>query len=274
MRESRYAALSMIRRSAIWPLLVVVALFLVACTSSDSATPSPGADDALPSDPPVEAGDGTVRLAADADTRIYRIVTLGDSYTIGTGTEAPRRDSWPAQMYTALTERGEMRLKLVNLARRSSPSVEVIDSQLAYVASLEPDVVTLQVGVDDIVGRDTESYAGNIAHILDELRLLLPPERIFVITTPDHTLTEWGKAHGPSEVVEAINADLREVAGARGITVIDIGPVNERVTEDPSLLVQSNPSDPPRPYPTAKQYAGWAELIGAYVRAALEGIEP
>ena len=58
------------------------------------------------------------------------------------------------------------------------------------------------------------------------------------------------------------------------ITVIDIGPVNERVSEDPSLLVQANPSDPPRPYPTAKQYAGWAELIGAYVREALEGIEP
>lgn len=264
----------MARRSAVWPLLVAVALLLVACTSGDSATPSPTATTAPASDPPVEAGDGSATLASESEQRTYRIVTLGDSYTKGTGTEAPLRDSWPSQMRTALIQRGELSINLRNLARKSSPSVEVIDSQLAYVDDYEPDVVTLQVGVDDIVGRDTESYAENVAFILDELLLILPPERIFVITTPDHTLTEWGKAHGSSELVDSLNGDLAEAADARGITVIDIGPMTERVAVDPSLLMPWTPPDPPRPYPTAKQYAGWAELIGGYVRTALEDIEP
>ena len=132
----------MIRKFAVWPLLVVVALLLTACTSSDSATPSPAAGAVLPSDPPVEAGDGSIRLASDPDAPIYRIVTLGDSYTIGTGTEAPRRDSWPAQMYTALTQHGDMRINLFNLARRSSPSVEVIASQpVSYTHLTLPTIV-------------------------------------------------------------------------------------------------------------------------------------
>ncbi len=40
---------------------------------------------------------------------------------------------------------------------------------------------------------------------------------------------------------------------------------------DSNLIVQA---DPPVAYPTAKQYAGWAELIGTYVREALEDLDP
>ena len=203
--------------------------------------------------------------------RIYRIVTIGDVYTSGEGTESPRSDGWPGQMVASLTQHGDMRIAWRDLAEKSSPSVEVIDTQLAQVGDYEPDVVTLQVGVDDIVAGETESYTENVAHILDELLLVLPAERIFAITTPDHTLTRWGEAYGSSEVVAALNAELEKVASARDITVIDIGPVNERVAVDSSLLVQQVP---PRPYPTAKQYAAWAELIGPYVRSALESIEP
>ncbi len=262
------------RRLAAWSLLVAVALLLAACASSDSASPSPQASVVPASEPPAEAGGSSTRLAAEPGSRLFRIVTIGDVYTYGTGTDAPRRDSWPAQMRTALQHRGGMRIRLDNLADNSSPTVEVIDSQLAEVESLEPDVVIVQVGVDDLVGGETESYGQNIAYILGELRRILPADRIFAVTTPDHTLTEWGRAganRGTHEEVEALNEDLRAAAAGLGITVIDIGPVNERVVVDESLLVQASP---PRPYPTAKQYAAWAEIIGLHVREALETLEP
>jgi hypothetical protein len=198
-------------------------------------------------------------------------VTLGDSYTFGTGTDAPMRDSWPAQLRATMIQRGGMRVYLRNLAQESSPSGQVLEEQVIEVAGHEPDVVTLQVGVNDIVGDETDWYSGNIGAILDELLLILPPERIFAITTPDHKLTEWGQAYGSPEAVAALNSILYEEASARSIEVIDIGPVNERVALDESLLVQS---EPPTPYPTAKQYAGWAEAIGPYLYDALTTAQP
>ena len=37
--------------------------------------------------------------------------------------------------------------------------------------------------------------------------LILPPERIFAITTPDHKLTEWGQAYGSPEAVRGPRLD-------------------------------------------------------------------
>ena len=147
----------------------------------DNIAPGPGAES---SDP-----------ASAAEP--LRLVTLGDAYTAGTDTGAPKRDSWPAQLVQAM-ERGDVRLRLVdNLADSGQTSEYVLDEQLPQVESLHPDVVTVQVGVNDIVARrQFEDYDRNVTRILDELLLILPPERIFVITTPDHTLTERGGDYG------------------------------------------------------------------------------
>jgi lysophospholipase L1-like esterase len=259
-----------VRTPVTWSLAAVAVVSIAACTGTGSATPLPEASSAPASAAPVEAGEGSTTSATDAGSEIYRLVTLGDSYTWGTGTDAPRRDSWPAQLADALTQRSDMRVFLYNLAEESQSSGQLLDEQLGKVASYEPDVVTVQVGVNDIVGNATEWYEGNITTILDELLLFMPPERIFAITTPDHTLTDWGHSKRP-EAVDALNATLEAVAAERGITVIDIGQVNDLVATDESLLVQD---EPPVPYPTAKQYAGWVEAIGPYIYDALTVAEP
>jgi lysophospholipase L1-like esterase len=203
-----------------------------------------------------------------------RLVALGDAYTAGTHTLAPKRDSWPAQLVAAM-EQGDVRLRLVdNLADSGQTSEDVMRSQLPQLEALVPDVVTLQVGVNDIIARDIglDDYRTNLAAIVDQLLLELAPGRIFLITTPDHTLTtrgaDWGsRASGHAEVVAA-NAILTQVGAARGITVVDIGPVNRLASGDASLVIGEGP------YPTAKQYAGWVEIIGPAMRRVLTNPEP
>jgi lysophospholipase L1-like esterase len=236
---------------------MVVVLSLSACAAA--RTGAPPATSALST----TTGAAAASPSAEASEPL-RLVTLGDAYTAGTDTLAPKRDSWPAQLVAAM-ERGEVHLQLIaNLAEASQTSQDVIRTQLPQVESLAPDVVTLQVGVNDIIDNDWRldgaRYEQSLDIILDQLLGLLGPGRIFVITTPDHTLTAWGGRWGPRDVghaaVSQANDILAAVARERGITVIDISAVNERVTSDASLVIGAGP------YPTAKQYAGWVEVIG------------
>lgn len=219
--------------------------------------------------------DATTSVSADLSLgRAIRLVTLGDGYTAGTLTTVPRRDSWPAQLSQSLTRAGWTVL-FFNLAEQSATSGDLIEVQLGQVESLHPDIVTVQVGVNDIVSGSTADYQANLETILTELEQFLPPERILLVTTPDHTLTEWGKGFGPTdlraEAVTELNGTLRQVGQEHGVEVVDIGPVNALVEQDPSLLIQH---DPPMPYPSAKQYAGWVEVLGPYVEDALMTLAP
>ncbi len=254
------------RRFAVWPL--VAALAAGACAADGPAAPSPDASARSATTAVEEPVDGTSASYEERGEPL-RIVTLGDAYTRGTDTAAPRRDSWPSQLVESL-ERSGLSLWLWNLAEPSHTSSQLIEEQLGQVASLEPDVVTLQVGVNDIIAHETDWYHDNVEIILDELLAILGPDRIFAVTTPDHTLTEWGDAFGPREdgsvAVAELNATLAEVAAARDIEVVDIGQVNDLALADRSLVVGDGP------YPTAKQYAGWVEVIGPRVYQALVAI--
>jgi lysophospholipase L1-like esterase len=247
---------------------LVAALSLAACTAQGPSSPSQQPSPAAAVD--VDADDAGSALAQAVPRRL---VTLGDAYTAGYATELPKRDSWPAQVVVAL-RRGDVPVVLVNLAERSVSSDTVREDQLGQVAGYQPDVVTLQVGVNDAVSGETAWYRGNLVAILDELLTLVPPERLFVITTPDDALDRRGSSDAAlaeaRSVVRALNEVAAEVAAERGVTVIDIGPLNQLGENDASLVV----SDGLYSYPTAKQYAGWAEAISPYVHRALSTIEP
>ena len=255
------------RTIIVWTLLA--ALALAACEGAQTAAPTPAATKAAVSGTDAEAGTGATTAEADARRGPWRLVTLGDAYTAGYATELPRRDSWPAQVAESL-KRAEMHVRPTNLAARSVSSVEVLELQVGQVEQIQPDVVTVQVGINDLLYPET-GYRDNLAGIFDRLLEVLPAERIFAITTPaDASDTPGVDPEEARADIDRLNGVLIDVAAERGIEVIDIGLVNQLGDHDTSMGVE----DGVYTYPSAKQYAGWAEVIGPYVYGALAAIEP
>ncbi|MEO7667337.1 MAG: SGNH/GDSL hydrolase family protein, partial [Dehalococcoidia bacterium] len=170
-----------------------------------------------------------------------RFVALGDSYTIGTS--VAERERWPDQLVAALDHTGARpTLDLVaNLAVNGYTSQDVIDRELPELVALQPDFVTLLVGVNDVVqGVSPETYERNAAAILDELLRLVSANRVIVVTTPDYTVTPAGSNYGDpvrqAATIRAANAVLSSLAEARGIRVVDIHDLSLRASMDPSLV--------------------------------------
>lgn len=243
-------------------LCSVVLLLAAGCGAAPEMTPS--RTDALD-------GSHTLEGSGGSQYGALRFVALGDSYTIGAGLRP--RERWPNQLVRAMRPGINLVLS-ANLARSSATSEDVIVEQLPQLRSLRPHVVSLLVGVNDVVaGVDPEAYRANVTTILDAITERLPARRVFILTTPDYTLTPRGGDYGDraqqSAGIAAINAILAEEAATRGMHLIDISGVSDRVAVDPSLLATDGL------HPSAKQYAGWVELIATRMRPALaEGGAP
>jgi lysophospholipase L1-like esterase len=246
--------------AALAAFLVLAAL--AGCSSVAAPTPAPSADAPSAS---LAAPSATPAPVAAVDA--FRLVTLGDSYTSGSGLRP--QDSWPVQLVRTLGPAIPMTLSR-NLAAQGHTSENVITDQLGAVPEIRPHVITIQVGANDTISPDIDlaEYRANIGTILDALLDEVPAERIFAVSTPDYTLTARGGDFGRREVqraeIDEANAILAQETSNRGIALIDISSVSDRVTEDPTLVA------PDGLYPSAKQYAGWVELIAPPIRAALE----
>jgi acyl-CoA thioesterase-1 len=226
-----------------------VVLGLVAC--------APGGTPSIPASP------------SESGEALLRYVALGDSYTIGTSV-APAA-SWPSQLVARLAQdEGGSSLELVaNLGVNGYTSADLIRDELPRLNELQPEFVTLQIGVNDVVqGVPESAYGENTAQILDDLRGRLPATRILCVATPDYTLTPMGAAFGdPAQqraAIIAVNRILEEACEVRAIRFVgDVFPMSQRVAEDPSLVTDDGL------HPSGAQYALWVDAIAPIMRELL-----
>ena len=203
--------------------------------------------------------------------RPLRYVALGDSYTIGTALE--RADErWPDRLVAALGGDPPILELVANLGVNGFTSGDVIANELPRLEPLRPDLVSVLVGVNDVVqGVPETTYRANVETILDALLARLRPDRILAVSTPDYTVTPSGADYGdPVRQAAGIrrnNAILRDASSARGIAWVDIHELSLRAADDRTLVAGDGL------HPSGAQYRLWVERIGPVVRA-LVGEDP
>ena len=175
--------------------------------------------------------DPVAQLAAELSPREHSrrlalYVALGDSFTAGAG--ADDGEAWP-ELLTERLEAEHPTIALRNLAVDGATSVEVLE-QLPEAVELEPDLVTLVCGANDVLRctrPDAERYAANLALILGRLRVAHPEVRIATATSPESwdfmpmgPRTRRRVERGISELQQrhppAGRSDERSLPGGRG----------------------------------------------------------
>ena len=224
--------------------VVLGALVPVGCAAATGPTPS------APSTPRVQP---------------VRYVALGDSYTIGTSVGTSER--WPNQLVAALGDRVPMEL-VANLGVNGYTTGDLIRDELPELADLQPDLVTILIGVNDVVrDRPIDVYRTNVQQILGSVLEVVPRERIVVVATPDYTRTPRGADFGdPAEQraeIGAFNDAMRQMVEERGIAFVDITPVADQAGSDSALVA------PDQLHPSGEQYRRWVELIAPVVEDLL-----
>jgi lysophospholipase L1-like esterase len=194
---------------------------------------------------------------------VLRYVALGDSYTIGTATRSAA-ERWPDQLVAWLGSQPPTLHLVANLGVNGYTSADVIRDELPALDGLRPELVSLLVGVNDVVqGIPPERYRANATAILDALLARLPADRILTVATPDYTVTPHGADYGDPAAqaagIRVVNETLRDLAADRGIAFVDIHDLSLLADMDRTLVADDGL------HPSGAQYARWVERIGPVV---------
>jgi lysophospholipase L1-like esterase len=189
-----------------------------------------------------------------------RYLALGDSYTIGTGASS-KAGNYPSILAARLTKAVGRKVGLTNPAVNGFTTLDLIANEVGYVDRLKPQLVSILIGVNDIVqGRTVEQYRISLVEIYDAVAALgLPPGRVVAISIPNWSevpaAPNFGDKAALRRLTDTFNSIAQREAKSRSFTWIDITAVSTSAMGSTGWISadQLHPGD--------AQYAAWAEVI-------------
>ena len=167
-----------------------------------------------------------------------------------------------------LAEQTGRKVDVTNPAVNGFTTLDLIDKELPHVQGLKPDLVTILIGVNDLVReRDAGEYRASLVTIYDQVATLaLPSGRVLAISIPNWSVVPAAREYGDPEhirhLTDTFNDIAREEGEARGFKWVDI------TAASISGLGTAGWISPDDLHPGDRQYAVWAEVIWHSVRSA------
>lgn len=183
-------------------------------------------------------------------------VAVGDSAAQGIGASRPSHGyvGFVSSAIEAIT--GEAP-RVANLGTSGATLRIAIDDQLPRLAKLEPDVLTVSIGANDIADFDAARFEREIAIILDAL-----PKHAIVADLPTFYFL-------PSEKkVRVANRLLRQAAAERGLRVVDL----HRRTRRYGIWGVARQFSGDLFHPNDRGYRVWASAFESAVRDRLDDL--
>jgi pyrrolidone-carboxylate peptidase/lysophospholipase L1-like esterase len=219
-----------------------------------------------------ELGQRAVKIAVETtlaapDKPPFRILALGDSYTVAEGIEPVQ--GFPAQLALKLKPgaTGSETPKLAIIAKTGWTTQNLLRAVDAVKPEGPFDLVTLLIGVNNqFQGRDEKEYREQFVELLNWALAAAGknPKRVAVISIPDYAVTPFAADRDRAKISAAIdrfNAINKEESAKLAVHYIDITPGSRKAEKEPDLLA------PDGLHPSGKMYAQWAEAIHAAVKA-------
>lgn len=150
---------------------------------------------------------------------------------------------------------------MTNPAVNGFTTIDLINNELGYLGRLKPQLVSILIGVNDLVqGRTLEQYRTSLVKIYDSVAALkLAAGRVVAISIPNWSVVPAAAGFGAPDHLKRLTDTFNQVAQrealARGFTWLDITDVSTSGTGSPGWISSDrlHPGDP--------QYAAWAEVI-------------
>lgn len=185
-----------------------------------------------------------------------KILSLGDSYTIGQGVKEAER--YPVQLAIALNQSGIPVAPPTILARTGWTTDDLLNALKSAALTPPYQLVTVLIGVNDQYGgRSPEDYRSRFQAVLQKAVRLAgdQPQHVLVFSIPDWGATPIGEARDPARTLREINqfnAVNAQEAQQAGVRYLDITPLSRLAGSDVSLVAADGL------HYSGKMYAQWA----------------
>jgi lysophospholipase L1-like esterase len=161
-------------------------------------------------------------------------------------------------------------VEVTNPAVNGFTTLDLIEKELAYVQRLQPDLVTILIGVNDLVReRETGQYRKSLVTIYDEVATLeLRSGRTLAISIPNWSVVPAAREYGDPEEIRHLTDSFNDIAHqeaeARGFKWVDV------TAASISGLGTAGWISSDGLHPGDNQYAAWAEVIWHSIHRAWE----